>query len=376
MPNLSFGDKSYTVNHAVKGPDYIHGYNADGTLLIAFDGVSDFSGFSYKGTYMDPTECATEGCNGTILVGGALKTKDGRKVKAAEVGALPTTGGTMTGMVQFKPENGTGVITTETYRNLPNSNPTASYKTRIVIATAGAAMQFFKGAVGEEPSTEVNRLTLTETDTQLMKPLNIASGGHGGKTAEEALKNLGAMPIFKQSLSNCSENDVLEPGGYVISSSNYATVTDGAPELAKYARWLYVLNFDTAGDRVLQLEGRSTTNTSSPYASDLFYRHIITGTPHPWKRIGDANDLNWIRAIEVSSNEYVSSTIEYLKSFYSTLEARKIYLISRFNGGTITFLIGQRASDQYGVFLEVSYTGGLYMYRLSNGTWSEKCVSS
>ena len=95
-----------------------------------------------------------------------------------------------------------------------------------------------------------------------------------------------------------------------------------------------------------------------------------------WRRIGDSNDLNWIRATEVSSNEYVSSTIEYLKSFYSTLEARKIYLISRFNGGTITFLIGQRASDQYGVFLEVSYTGGLYMYRLSNGTWSEKCVSS
>lgn len=89
MPILSFGDKSYTVNHAVKGADYIHGYNADGTLLIAFDGVSDFSGFSYDGTYMDPTECATEGCNGTILVGGALKTRDGRNVTPAQIGAAP-----------------------------------------------------------------------------------------------------------------------------------------------------------------------------------------------------------------------------------------------------------------------------------------------
>ena len=90
MPSLSFGGKTYTVNHAVKGPDYVHGYNADGTLLIAFDGVSDFSGFSYNGKYMDPTECATEGCNGTILVGGALKTKDGRSVTPAHIGAVPT----------------------------------------------------------------------------------------------------------------------------------------------------------------------------------------------------------------------------------------------------------------------------------------------
>lgn len=85
----------------------------------------------------------------------------------------------MTGMLKFKPENGTSVITTETYRNLPTSSPTASYKTRNVIATSGAAMQFFKGEVGAEPSTEVNRLTLTETDTQLMKPLTLASGGTG-----------------------------------------------------------------------------------------------------------------------------------------------------------------------------------------------------
>lgn len=121
------------------------------------------------------------------------------------------------------------------------------------------------------------------------------SGKEGGTPiTPEALNHIEAgieqtysdfAPIFKESLANCSENDILEPGGYVISSANYATVTDGAPELANYARWLYVLNFDTEGDRVLQLEGRSTANLSGYYANDLFYRHIITGTPHPWKKL-------------------------------------------------------------------------------------------
>jgi hypothetical protein len=52
-------------------------------------------------------------------------------------------------------------------------------------------MQLYKNALGAEPSTEVNRLTLTETDTQLMKPLTIASGGTGAKNAADAVTNLG-----------------------------------------------------------------------------------------------------------------------------------------------------------------------------------------
>ena len=141
-------------------------------------------------------------------------------VTAAQVGAMPTTGGTMTGMAQFKPENGTSVITVETYRNLPSSNPTASYKTRNVIASNGAAMQFFKGSVGTDPSTEVNRLTLTETDTQLMKPLTISSGGTG--------RDLSAAPagaVFR----NASDGT----GMYytpTASGAMFATAENGTPK--------------------------------------------------------------------------------------------------------------------------------------------------
>ena len=101
---------------------------------------------------------------------------------------LKKSGGTVTGMVQLKPTNGTSVIATETYRNTSAN----SSKTRNVILSSGdAAMQLYKNALGTEPSTEVNRLTLTDTDTQLMKPLTVASGGTGAITAAGAITNLG-----------------------------------------------------------------------------------------------------------------------------------------------------------------------------------------
>ena len=96
----------------------------------------------------------------------------------------------MTGTAKFIPEDGTSVVTTETYRNLPASSPTASYKTRNVVASTGAAMQFYKGTLGEEPADEVNRLTLTETDTRLMQPLTVDSGGTGAKDVATARTNL------------------------------------------------------------------------------------------------------------------------------------------------------------------------------------------
>lgn len=123
-------------------------------------------------------------------------------VTASQVGALPITGGTMTDMVQFKPKNGTSVVTVETYRNLPTSNPTNSYKTRNVVASDGAAMQFFKGSLNSEPEDVVNRLLLTEKDSQLMKPLTVESGGHGGKNAEEARKNLQVAEAIPSSNDN------------------------------------------------------------------------------------------------------------------------------------------------------------------------------
>lgn len=87
MATLKFDGKTYTVDHAAKGTDYVHGFDADGNILISIDGVSDFSAIEYSDTYMSPTDCLTEVCNDLKYCGSALKTRDGRSVSISDCGA-------------------------------------------------------------------------------------------------------------------------------------------------------------------------------------------------------------------------------------------------------------------------------------------------
>ncbi len=91
MATLKFDSKSYNVDHAVKGTDYVHGYDADGNVVISIDGISDFSVVNYSGTYINPEDCITEGCNDLKYCDGKVKTKNGREVPASAVGARPDT---------------------------------------------------------------------------------------------------------------------------------------------------------------------------------------------------------------------------------------------------------------------------------------------
>lgn len=46
----------YSCAKAIKGADYVHLVNEQGKLIVAFDGVSDFSGFSIAGgSWVTPT---------------------------------------------------------------------------------------------------------------------------------------------------------------------------------------------------------------------------------------------------------------------------------------------------------------------------------
>lgn len=49
MPNVTFNGSTYSCTTAYKGSDYIHLLDSNGAMIVAFDGVSDFSGFSISG---------------------------------------------------------------------------------------------------------------------------------------------------------------------------------------------------------------------------------------------------------------------------------------------------------------------------------------
>lgn len=78
MATLTFNGSTYTVDHATKGTDYIHGYDANGNAVVSIEGIKDFSSVEYDGEYLDPTSCANEECNTVLLCGGVMQTRDGR----------------------------------------------------------------------------------------------------------------------------------------------------------------------------------------------------------------------------------------------------------------------------------------------------------
>lgn len=48
--------QEYSCSVALKGEDYIHLLNEDGEMTVAFDGITNFSGFSIKnGSWTTPT---------------------------------------------------------------------------------------------------------------------------------------------------------------------------------------------------------------------------------------------------------------------------------------------------------------------------------
>lgn len=104
MYTLKHGTLSYEVDHAVKGADFVRGYDADGKVIVSFEGVTNFSSFLYSGTYLTPEKCAEESCNEVKHVNGSLIRSDGEQIFLPY---LPSSGGNLTNHVTF--DNGKGI---------------------------------------------------------------------------------------------------------------------------------------------------------------------------------------------------------------------------------------------------------------------------
>ena len=57
MPTVTYNSETFTCTTALKGADYIHLLDSSGNMIVSFDGVVDFSGFSITdGNWSSPTE--------------------------------------------------------------------------------------------------------------------------------------------------------------------------------------------------------------------------------------------------------------------------------------------------------------------------------
>jgi hypothetical protein len=96
------GDE-YSCATAIKGADYIHLLNEAGVMIAAFDEIKDFSGFKLtNGSYTSPA--ADHDCYLAVLRDDGTIGRGGHKCSdipqtAADVGALASGGGTLSGNV-------------------------------------------------------------------------------------------------------------------------------------------------------------------------------------------------------------------------------------------------------------------------------------
>ena len=78
MATIIYNGVSYPVDHAVKGADYVHGYDANNVCVFSVEGVTNFDNISYDGEYLAPEACTMESCNivrtTNGVVAGGLKT--------------------------------------------------------------------------------------------------------------------------------------------------------------------------------------------------------------------------------------------------------------------------------------------------------------
>lgn len=104
-----------------------------------------------------------------------------------DIGAVPKTGGTLSGSltVEAQPNGGQGYNVQKTVKDVVE-------ELKIYVSSAGLPSIGF-----HENGAAVNRMVLNRDSTAFVKPVNIAGGGTGAATAEQALLNLGGISMKK-----------------------------------------------------------------------------------------------------------------------------------------------------------------------------------
>ena len=164
MGILTYYDNSYTVDHVVKGADFIHGYDENAVLIVSFEGIVDFSGFTYDGTYMEPEHCLAEGCNDVKYAEGKWQNSDGKPLLRT-VSITFSTSWTASGSNYTQPVTVTGGTANSLVALQPTATQIATLQSAGVVALVvdNNNGTFTATAVGAKPTGAMTiQATVTE----------------------------------------------------------------------------------------------------------------------------------------------------------------------------------------------------------------------
>lgn len=192
--------------------------------------------------------------------------------------------------MDIKPVDLTAFKGFRTFRK-PSANASVTHMSQFgVTTTPGASVYLYKDAGDGNGYTLENQLTLAETYTSLRQPLNIASGGHGAKTAIGALDNLGALNLgfitddAHMIASGDDLNTYTTPGAYRCANASVAaTLKNSIPRTDSGFRLIVTAQSSTAG--IVQIAIVNTKYT------DIYIRTMTTtDTWGEWVRLCHSGD--------------------------------------------------------------------------------------
>lgn len=244
----------YSCTTALKGDDYVHLLNEKGKILVAFEGISDFSDFSITGgAWATPTpeaDCyvAVRKDDGTMGMG---THKNCDLVKDDDLAAVATSGnyGDLTNIpTTFKP-----AAHTHTSSDLSDTLPINKGGTgKTTAADARSALGITPANIGAAASSHSHAVgDITGT-------LPIAKGGTGATSAATALKNLGAMSSNPANIE-FSPGASAAHGGFIDFHHNNST--------ADYTSRIIESSSGTLAINDVTIKGSTITGTLSGNAS-------------------------------------------------------------------------------------------------------------
>ena len=310
MPTLTYRGMTWTVDHAVKGADYVHGYSSDGHAVVSIDNTSDFGNIEYDGVYLTPEACVNERCNEVVHLTDKLVRRDGTVLTAPMFGAAAEShehaAGSITSGIFSITRGGTNASTAAGARqniNVIGLNPITSTAddTPDVWKGFGTGIAYFNkaGCIVDQPTTNglienkvYNNTVLQEWFVRGSQPRKLVRTGQAGSGWNSSWKE---VSLSEQTLWN---------NGSPTSSFAAQTISISAISNFKMLRLEFKRKTDdgTGVTIVVPAEAARSYIVSTPY--------IISSNRHAMRTFNvDASSVSFGACAETND---ANATTQYL----------------------------------------------------------------